>query len=277
MSLSGVSKTAILTLRARAEEHARSDAVFSDPLAVTWLGRTEWPSELDAWYGPDSQMSLALRADDIDQITRRYLEATTVHTVVELGCGLSTRRQRLEDLTWKQWVDVDLPEVVALREQWGAGGERHQQLGCSVLDRSWMDALEGPADQFLFIAEGLFYYLPRADVQALLADMGRRFTGSSIIFDVVGPLDFAKLRDNTALVGAPVQWKLETGFDAVLEDLGLDVKDDFEPEALAKTALDRYWHRFDQKTKGMIFLALNSELFRAGRSGTVLGQLRAAR
>ena len=104
--------------------------------------------------------------------------------------------------------------------------------------------------------------------------MGQRFSGSAIIFDVVGPLDFAKLRDNTALVGSPVQWKIESGFSSVLEGLGLDVCEGFEPESLAKAALDRYWHRFDQKTKGMIFLALNSEMFRAGRSGTVLGRLR---
>lgn len=271
--LSGVSSTAILTLRARAEEHTREDRVFEDPLGADWWARSEWPAELDAWYGPDVQMALALRADDIDRIAARYAELERPRSIVELGAGLSTRRHRLPGLSSLAWTDVDLPEVVALREAWGVGGAEHRQVACSVLDRRWMDALEPDSGPHLFIAEGLFYYLPRAEVDALLTDLRMRFPGSAIIFDVVGATDYAKLHENTARVGSPIEWKLETHFESALSDFSLREVPEFEPRRLAFDAVDRYWQRFDPKTRGMIYLAMGSPLFMAGRSGTLLGGL----
>ena len=91
-----VSQTAILTLRARADEHDRADRLFADPVAVDWFHRLSWPTALDEWYANNAQNNIALRVDDIDHLLRRYC---AVHgaprTVVELGCGFSTRSQRL--------------------------------------------------------------------------------------------------------------------------------------------------------------------------------------
>lgn len=271
--LPGVSMTAILTLRARAEEHLREDRVFEDPVGAEWWSRASWPPELDGWYGDDVQMALALRADDIDHIAARYLSAAAPRSVVELGAGLSTRRDRRPEFSALVWTDVDLPEVVALRESWGAGGPGHRHLACSVLDRSWMTALAATEGPHLFIAEGLFYYLPREEVDRLLRDLAARFPGSAIIFDLVGATDYPKLLENTLRVGSPIQWKLETDFERVLEDFGLSPVPEFEPTRLALMGVERYWRRFDVKTRGMIYLAMGSPLFMAGRSGTVLGTL----
>lgn len=269
--LPGVSKTAILTLRARVDEHARPDRIFADPLAATWWAQVTWPPELDRWYGPDAQAALAFRAHDIDHILRRFAGGVSSLAVVELGAGLSTRRDRLCDLPGlTAWYDLDLPEVSALRQSWGAPGE---QLAASVLDHRWMDRLEGDPSAFFFIAEGLLYYLPRAEVDALFLELGRRFPGSVVLLDVVGANDAPKLRANGEAVGAPIQWTYAGDFASALETFGLSPVPEFELDRLMLDALDRYWSRIDEKTRGLIYFAMHNELIWARRSGMVLGRL----
>jgi len=260
--LPGVSKTAILTLRARVDEHAREDRVLVDPLAAEWWTRVEWPAELDPWYA--TQTGLAFRADDIDRIIRRFAELEPLGTVVELGAGLSTRRSRLEDLAIERWVDVDLPAVVGLRRAWNAGGD---QIAASVTDYAWMDTLSGPQ---IFIAEGLLYYLPRAEVDALFAELRRRFAGSIVIMDVLGRLAYPQLLEVTRALGAPVQWKHEDDFDRILESHGLETVEGFEPARLTEQMVARYWHRFDNKTRGAIFC---SQALMDRRSGVAMGRI----
>jgi O-methyltransferase involved in polyketide biosynthesis len=267
--LPGVSKTALLTLRARAEEHARPDRVFEDPVAAEWWSRVSWPAELDLWYGPRAQWPLAFRADDLDRIVRRYV-GTSSMTIVELGCGLSTRRHRLSDLPIARWFDLDLPPVVELRRSWGAG---EPQLAASVLDEAWMDQLDGDPSSHVFIAEGLFYYLPRAEVDRLFLALRRRFAGSVVLLDVLGAYDHAQLLENTRAVGTPIAWGFEGVFDESLGELGLAPVEGFEPDRLTAEATRRYWHRFDATTRGLIYFALHNELFKSHRSGNVLGRL----
>jgi O-methyltransferase involved in polyketide biosynthesis len=268
--LSGVSKTAILTLRARAEEHGRSDRVLVDPLAAEWIDRIDWPPELNCWWSSARDHSgIAFRADDIDRLTARFLAADSSYSVVELGCGLSTRRDRLSGHSFGSWIEVDLPEVIEVRRSLGAAGE---QIAASVLDRSWMDRLPGRPSGHLFIAEGLLYYLRRADVDALIGELRRRFSGSAIIFDLVGANEYPTLLDNTAAAGVPIGWKLDD-FSEVLAQFGLSTIDGLEPDRLMDEALKRYWHRLTPQEQGAMYYMMSSEVLRRGRSGTVCGRL----
>ena len=267
VSLPGVSKTAVLTLRARAQEHERPDAVFEDPVAADWIAKLDWPAELDDWYADKAQTNIALRAADLDHLVRRLAAEEPVATVVELGCGFSTRSSRLHDLDVR-WVGIDLPEVVALRRAWGAGGN---DVARSVVDRAWMQAIgRGP---HVFVAEGLFYYLPRAEVDALLNDMHHAFPGAVLLMDVLGAFDFPTLRAHTERVGAPIQWHLERAFTEVLEDFGLAPIDGFAPDEVAQRALRRYFTRLDPAAQVMTWWALNAGVLPPQRSGNVVGRL----
>lgn len=269
--LRGVSKTAILTLRARAEEHARIDRVLVDPLAAEWFVRVTWPPELDRWWDfAKAQCGTAFRADDIDHLVARYLSIVPSCSIIELGCGLSTRRSRLPNLSFSQWIDLDLPEVVELRRSWGAEGE---QVAASVLDHAWMDRLHGDPSSHLFVAEGLLYYLKRAEVDALFLELRRRFSGSAIIFDVVGANDYPTLLEYTTSAGAPIAWKLEGDYADALTTFGLSVINELDPDRMMDEALTRYWDRLAPKERAAIYFVLSSEVLRRGRSGTVLGRL----
>lgn len=61
-------------------------------------------------------------------------------------------------------------------------------LSMSALDRAWLDAVEEIADPSagVFVsAEGLFMYLEREDVLALVAECARRFPGGRLFFDSI--------------------------------------------------------------------------------------------
>jgi len=185
--------------------------------------------------------------------------------VVELGCGLSTRRERLRDVDIATWVDVDLPEVIALRSEWGVSGG----IGRSVTDHRWMDDLSPD----LIVAEGLLYYLPRAEVDALLAAMRERFPGAALLMDVIGANDFPGLLARTAELDCPIQWKHEGDYADVLSSFGLTEITGYGPDQLTAEALARYWHRFDAKLQTGIYFAKSNPAYWAGRSGTILGRL----
>lgn len=63
-------------------------------------------------------------------------------------------------------------------------------LAVSALDRAWMDRVD-PSRGVFITAEGLFMYLPRAEVFSLLSDCAQRFPGGQLIFDSI-PAWFSK-------------------------------------------------------------------------------------
>jgi O-methyltransferase involved in polyketide biosynthesis len=276
MRLTGVSKTAILTLRARADEHRRRDSVFADPKAVEWLSKLEWPRELDFWYTPRVSSFVASRAQEIDDLAGAFAHSAQRASVVELGCGLSTRRHRLAGAISGRWIDLDLPQVIAARESLGDHGAI--SIARSVLDRSWLGevrALEGiDVAKTLFIAEGLLYYLQRAEVDALFRDLSRTFAGAAIIFDAIGSADYKGTLRVSSSAGTPVQWMVPPPFDRIWDELGIEPIPGFEPEAMMRAAIARYFRRYGRWTIGFLHGLSRIPALAGLRSGVVYGRLR---
>lgn len=267
--LGGVSKTALFTLRARADEHARARRRFADPLAVEWLEALGWPAELDAYYSDWIQTKTAIRTVQIDRMVEKCRDATLV---VELACGLSSRRQRLG--FEGDWIDLDLPAVIAARESLGVGGERHRHVATSALEPAWIDLVleTAPASQTIVIAEGLFYYLPMKEVEALFAVMRERLAGAVLIFDVIGQMDFEAAKAFHEKIDAPIHWAVPPPFEEAMEAVGLDTIEGLEPAALVDEALTEI-QTFVARTMFSGFARIKA--FRDRRSGTMVGRLRA--
>jgi O-methyltransferase involved in polyketide biosynthesis len=268
MILPGVTKTAVLTLRARADEHGRADAFFRDPLAVEWLDRVGWPPELDGWYVPKVQTFLAARAHEIDLLAEEAVRELGAEAIVELGAGLSTRRRRLAHLG-ARFVDVDLEPVIECRRALGAP----EGIACSVADDRWFDSVSVPPDRAFLIAEGLFYYLPRIEVDALFLRMRRRFPRALIAFDVLGDLDFGEAQKNATAAGAPMEWKV-SGFREAFDDLGVDGVEAWNPKDQMMRSIDRTWPRFGKLAHLSVRLFAEIDGLANRRSGTIAGRLR---
>lgn len=275
MTLPGVSKTALLTLRARAYEHERKRGVLQDPRAVEWARRAGWDQRLDPWAAQPLSMSLiAFRAHEIDLYTRAHLERTPGAVVVELGCGFSTRYQRVGGERAVLWLEVDLPELIRARDELEAPSAPRMTHAGSALADDWLEHLRPHApESVLLIAEGLVYYLPQPEVHDWFSRLRGRLPGALSVFDVVGAQDFATLLSNTQRVDAAVQWQLDVPFDEAHERFGLERVPEASSEASLERWVHEYWPTVGWLPGWLARLAVRSAAVRAQRSGTLVGRL----
>ncbi|MEC4591666.1 MULTISPECIES: class I SAM-dependent methyltransferase [Nitrospirillum] len=178
--LTGVPETMLWTLHNRAAEAMRPNARFHDPEAVRIYQALAYDYERHFGRADGSH---AMRAAAIDAILRRWLERHPDGTIVSLGEGLETQRHRVDNGRLN-WLTVDLPEGIALRDHFLPPAPRVRHLAADARDPAWMDAVTGDGPVHI-VAQGLFMYLPEADVRRLVAALARRFPGGQLVFDTV--------------------------------------------------------------------------------------------
>lgn len=178
--LEGVSSTALWTVRMRAEESARSDALFHDSLAADFLtgaGTAVAPpgSGLLQQVLPDW---LAVRTRFFDD----HLLATARdgrRQVVLLGAGLDTRAYRLDWPDGTQVFEVDLPAVHTFKERVLTGhtpaASSRTPVAADLL-ADWREPLLAagfdPGRPTAWLCEGLLFYLAPEAVDRLVATAG---------------------------------------------------------------------------------------------------------
>ncbi|MDD5038697.1 MAG: class I SAM-dependent methyltransferase [Dehalococcoidales bacterium] len=189
---SAVSETALITLKARVIESQKVKPVIEDPVALECFNRLQsiLPLELrDRILKRKLPATLtsyiALRARKYDNYTRRFLEKYTDGLVVSLGCGFDTRYWRISKEPWR-YIEVDLPDVIATKKEVLADLVTYTMIGGSVLEKTWMEEiLSRQQKHVLFLAEGLFMYLPVDGVINLFRQLAGSFTESELVFEVV--------------------------------------------------------------------------------------------
>lgn len=211
----------LIPLRARAEEHARADALFRDPQAQDWFQSLPWGADLENWYDWRYQICISVRTKLLDDIAAHHIATYPNSLVVELGAGLSSRYYRVGKGK-TEWIELDVPEVIDTRLTLDTQTSEHRFLATSVLDWAWMDEIPAiPSEGILFIAEGLLYYFEESEVKQLVQRLRERFAGATLALDV-GGIVFKQFNANKAAhFGAPMKWFVEDERDVAA--LGLSV------------------------------------------------------
>lgn len=183
MHLSPLSKTLLLPLVFRAMESRRPDALLHDPRAAEIAARLDFDlARVECRrFQPLGAM---MRTREFDRTVRVFLGAYPDGVIVDLGCGLDARFERVDN-GWMRWYNVDVPEVITLREQFFTPTDRCRQLPASVFDLSWMDEMDRDEAAYLFVAEGLFLYSTEDRVRRLVVAIHDRFPGAHLVFDAV--------------------------------------------------------------------------------------------
>jgi methyltransferase (TIGR00027 family) len=268
--LSAVSNTALFTFWARAMEARSQDPMLPDPAAVALCEKLR--PQLATLATPFHQqlvedqvpailgMLMAVRGQYMDAMARSFLSRFPRAVVVNLGAGLDTRFARLEAASEPHGkpghsgvrvVDIDLPEMIALRQQLLDPHPRHAHIAASVLDFGWMDALDHYDDhRFIFIAEGLLMYLPPDEVKRLLITLAHRFPGSELVGDVFSAVWLRPpLRKWTM---RKAQHQLHFSRDAAFH-FGLDSPDEMQTWD-AQIHFLSYWSLFDSDERKLGWL-----------------------
>jgi O-methyltransferase involved in polyketide biosynthesis len=250
--ISAVSETLFLPLYALALESQRPDPVMVDPGAVDLTRRLNDHfrtsdkrlfRRLAEGRLPDTLLtSLSLRIRHFDRSVAAFLERHPDGVVVSLGCGLDDRRRRVDNGRVR-WFDLDLPEVIELRRQFLPESDRMRFIGMSALDLAWIDLLpDEPGENYMFVAEGLFMYLPPEGVRAIVTALRKRFPGAELIAEVTAR------RIVEMMGGAWGRGKLRRQFslsENVVFSFGVDDSHVIERWAPGITLLDE-WTSFDE-------------------------------
>jgi O-methyltransferase involved in polyketide biosynthesis len=174
-------ETYLATLYGKALDAAVASPILGDRFAAEAVARIDYNfKELKLPNG--GEITLPMRAWHFDQWTRAFLAANPESTVLHLGCGLDTRVDRIDPGPKVRWYDVDMPDVIALREQLYPDRVGYHPIGSSVTDRAWLDAIPGDTP-VLVVAEGLVMYLHEKDGTALFRRITEQFPSGQIAFD----------------------------------------------------------------------------------------------
>jgi O-methyltransferase involved in polyketide biosynthesis len=180
--------TNLCTLYLRAYESRQEHPVLGDRAAAEAVDRIDYDfarmRRVSLPWG--NQFLVALRAKQLDIWADEFLRRNPDAVVLHLGCGLDSRAFRLEVPSGVSWLDVDVPEVIALRQRLYTERPNYTMIGSSVTEPGWLDQIpaERPA---LIVAEGLLMYLTETEIRDLLQRLTDRFDTGELLADLLSP------------------------------------------------------------------------------------------
>ena len=219
--LGDVQQTLFIPLAARAAETQRKHPVLRDPKAAEMLESIDYDA---ARYGRGAGgFATVLRTAILDFWVRGFLAAHPAATVVELGTGLNTRFERVDN-GQVHWFDLDLPDTIELRRNFFADTGRRRMIAASVLDEDWLPAVAQSQGPYFFVADGVLVYLPQDQVMATLARIAARFPGALVAFDTYPKRSFDQQHRLAASKGIAARWAWSCDDPRSLERTGLEVR-----------------------------------------------------
>ncbi len=180
VQLGQLQETMLVPLYLRAIETLRKHPILKDPKAIEIVESIDW--DFQRFAQRPRVVSSALRSGIFDEWAKAFLIRHPDGTVVEIGAGLSTRFERLDNGT-VHWFDLDLPGVVELRRRFFTDSDRRVTLAASILDSDWVVAVRRGPGPYCFLAETVFVYLEEQEVKAALARIAGSFPCASLAFD----------------------------------------------------------------------------------------------
>jgi O-methyltransferase involved in polyketide biosynthesis len=184
VELGNVSETLMIPLWCRAVESQRHRPILRDPKSREIIEQLDYDFDRRFAHARKLAFRACLRTVMIDRWVLDFLRRHPSGTVVEIGTGLNTRFERVDNGTLR-WFDVDLPDSLALRRRFFSDGPRRTMVEGAFGDSNWLADLAPASGPILFIAEAVLVYLDEALVQRGIAALAEAYPGCEFIFDTV--------------------------------------------------------------------------------------------
>lgn len=197
-------ETLIIPLYGRKLFSGRFSSLYTDKSAAQLCAQLDYDfSDLDAHakstFWQFGALEAAMRQIDMEWEIRDYLSAHPAAAVVNMGCGLDQTGRACDNGTCRIY-NVDMPDIIAAREELAPAGERELNIAVNLNDYAWMDAVDG-SDGAVFFAAGVFHYFTEAQARALVNALATRFPGCRIVFDVIGKLGKVLMKKTFKIFG----------------------------------------------------------------------------
>jgi O-methyltransferase involved in polyketide biosynthesis len=233
--LRGIPATLFLTLAARALAPIEAPELgLADSKADEILARLEIDPRQFA-LNANEVRAVVLRSQWFAQTTRRFFERYPEGLCINVGCGLTASFEQVAEAGGGSfsWIDLDLPEVIAIRRRFFVETERRRIIEGDITKSSLFSMLPWSNSQpALIVAEGLLYYLKPARVEAFLRAQAEaadsRRAQIEIAFDYVSRLGawIVGRRPAHRQLGTAYSWTLRRPSDLLRIDPRLEVVED---------------------------------------------------
>ncbi|MFT4201099.1 class I SAM-dependent methyltransferase [Gordonia sp. (in: high G+C Gram-positive bacteria)] len=238
VDLGKVQETLLIPLYGRARDARRKRSVLHDTRAAEIVDGLDY--DFSTFRLPNTHGSV-WRAAIFDGFVRDFLADHPDGFVADLGCGLSTRFDRLDNgrLTW---LDMDLADTIELRRKFVSDTDRYTMRVGSILDTDWYEAID-MSKPVLLLSEAVLLYFPSEQVTPVLQSISTAFGGALFAFDTAGTLMVQGQDRSHRDVPAQFYWACDDPAD--LQRYGLTVKESYsftEPPA----DLARGWPLLDR-------------------------------
>ena len=239
--LGAIQETLLIPLYGRANDARRKNSILHDTTAAEMVDSLDYDFDQ---HDTRNTTGSVWRASIFDQFVRDFLTDHPDGTVVDLGCGLSTRSDRLDNGT-AHWIDLDVADSIALRRNFFDDSDRYTMIAGSIFDTEWYDRI--PREQpTLLLSEAVLLYFPEDQVHSALRSISTDFPGAHLAFDTAGKAMF-EAQDKTKVydsLSARFHWQCDD--PATLQQFGLRLTSSYSfgtpPPTVTRTwpALHRY-------------------------------------
>lgn len=184
-----VQETLVIPLYGRKLCTEQFPRLFRDDKAVELIGRIDYDfsalaAKSKSFAHRFGALEVAMRENDLMAEAKDYLKAHPKATIVNLGCGLDQTAENCDNGLCGI-VNLDLPDVIEVRNRLLPDGGRVKNVAADLNDFSWFDKIDAE-NGVCFLAAGVFYYFKTEDIQKLFTAMAKRFPGGRLVFDAAG-------------------------------------------------------------------------------------------
>ena len=183
IKLEGIEKTLLIPLWSRAKESELSNPILVDTTASDLINKLDFNfSSIEDNSTFLKRLAFLVRAKTFDDTIKNFISKNNNIAIINLGAGLDTTFNRIDNGTL-DWYNIDLPNVIELREKLLPANHREISIAKSFLDYSWIDDIEKKYNKILFIAGGLFAYFDKKVIKEFIEKLANNFPNSEMIFD----------------------------------------------------------------------------------------------
>lgn len=212
--ITDIPETMLIPLYCKAAETKQEKPIINDPKAVDMVDHIDYDFTKfnKVWM---SQLGVAIRTMIFDREIRNFINQNKNAVIVNLGCGLDTRIERLTNTAFYKWYDLDVPEAIELRNKFFNETESIHFIPKSIFDYSWLDEIKSQGKPLLIVAEGLFMYFEENDLKELFNKLTERFPNAEILFESVAPMMVGRSKQHDAVKHtngkAEFKWGIKDG------------------------------------------------------------------
>jgi methyltransferase (TIGR00027 family) len=188
-----ISDTALWSAYFRAEENKRADAMFRDPYAEKLEGGKGAEIAKTIPEGQSHAWAWVSRTYLFDQFIREEI-ANGADLIVNCAAGLDARPFRMELPANLRWVELDLPEILAYKEERLASDTPRcalERIRVNLADRSErrsvLQSVGSQGKRGLILTEGLLIYLSPEEVASFARDLAGVASFERWILDLASP------------------------------------------------------------------------------------------